>query len=57
VSVIVWAWTAHARNRARYLAAQTDPAYRDVEFIRLRSHRDAAAFLTGLDPVPGAASP
>ncbi len=44
-SVIVWAWTTHALNRARYLAAQADPAYRHLEFIRARSHRETAAFL------------
>ncbi|MFF2554262.1 hypothetical protein ACFVUS_24900 [Nocardia sp. NPDC058058] len=47
-SVIVWAWTTHARNRERYLSFQADPAYGHLEFIRLRSHRDAARFLAGL---------
>lgn len=52
-SVIVWAWTTHARNRANYLAAQHDPAYRHLTFVRLGSHRAAAAFLDDLArPLP-----
>ncbi|WP_330181350.1 (d)CMP kinase [Nocardia sp. NBC_01503] len=47
-SVIAWAWTTHTGNRARYLAWQDDPAYRDITFVRVRSHRDAAEFLAGL---------
>ncbi|MEU8895442.1 hypothetical protein [Nocardia sp. NPDC048505] len=47
-SIIRWAWTTHARNRARYANAQSDPAYRHIVFVRLRSHRDADAFLAGL---------
>ncbi|MCU1648362.1 MAG: hypothetical protein JWN03_8637 [Nocardia sp.] len=47
-SVIVWAWTTHAKNRAQYLSAQADPAYRHIEFVRVRSHREAAAFVAGL---------
>ncbi|MET9489460.1 hypothetical protein [Nocardia sp. NPDC006630] len=48
-SVIVWAWTTHAKNRAQYLTAQVDPAYGHIEFVRVRSHREAAAFVAGLD--------
>ncbi|KQY28003.1 MULTISPECIES: hypothetical protein [Nocardia] len=51
-SVIVWAWTTHARNRANYLAAQSDPAFQNLTFVRLGSHREAAAFLDGLTPAP-----
>ncbi|MGW0246118.1 hypothetical protein ACWDYH_05700 [Nocardia goodfellowii] len=53
-SVIMWSWTTHARNRTRYQAAQADPAYQHIDFIRLSSHRAAEKFLTSLDP---AASP
>ncbi|MEV0337008.1 hypothetical protein [Nocardia sp. NPDC050717] len=48
-SVIRWAWTTHATNRARHLAAQEDPAYGDVTFVRLDSRRAVAEFLDGLD--------
>ncbi|MFD4357556.1 hypothetical protein ACFWPX_33770 [Nocardia sp. NPDC058518] len=47
-SVIVWAWTTHAKNRAHYLAAQSDPAFTNLTFVRLTSRREAAAFLDGL---------
>ncbi|MGW0329837.1 hypothetical protein [Nocardia sp. NPDC003183] len=47
-SVIMWAWTTHAKNRASYLAAQHDPAFGDLTFVRLGSRREAAAFLDGL---------
>ncbi|MFD6452060.1 hypothetical protein ACFWF3_14870 [Nocardia sp. NPDC060220] len=47
-SVIMWAWTTHAKNRASYLAAQHDPAFQDLTFVRLGSRREAAAFLDGL---------
>jgi hypothetical protein len=55
-SVIMWAWATHVQNRTRYLAAQADPTYQGMEFVRLRSHREAAAFLARLDGVPGASS-
>ena len=44
-SVIVWAWTSHARNQARYAAAMTDPAYSRLHFVRLRSPADVQRFL------------
>jgi adenylate kinase family enzyme len=55
-SVIVWAWTTHSRNRARFATAQADPAYRHIEFVRLRSRRDAKAFCAGLVRPPDAPS-
>lgn len=51
-SVIMWAWTTHATNRMRYQSAQNDPAYRDLTFVRLRSHREATDFLTALRDAP-----
>ncbi|WP_211300296.1 P-loop NTPase family protein [Nocardia fluminea] len=54
-SVIVWAWTTHAKNRANYSAAQKDPAFRHLTFVRLGSHREAAAFLDGLACAPPSA--
>ncbi|MFC9995382.1 AAA family ATPase [Nocardia sp. NPDC127526] len=52
-SVIVWAWTTHARNRERYLRAEREPGYRHIEFIRVRSRRDIAVVLAGLTLRPG----
>ncbi|WP_194816427.1 adenylate kinase [Nocardia sp. XZ_19_385] len=54
-SVIMWAWTTHARNRTRYTAAHANPAYQHLDFIHIRSHRDAEHFLTSLtQPVDNA---
>jgi adenylate kinase family enzyme len=45
-SILVWAWTTHARNRARYLAASQDPANAHLTFVRLTSPRAVRRFLT-----------
>ncbi|MGW6421667.1 hypothetical protein ACWF82_03240 [Nocardia sp. NPDC055053] len=47
-SVILWAWTTHAQNRIRYQTAQIDPAYQDLDFVRLSSRRAVRAFLDEL---------
>ena len=44
-SIIAWAWTRHQVVRARYTEAQADPAYAHLEFVRIRSDRDAADLL------------
>jgi adenylate kinase family enzyme len=46
-SIIAWAWTRHRVVRARYSAAQADPANAHLTFVRLRSDDEVAA-LTGL---------
>jgi adenylate kinase family enzyme len=46
-SIIRWAWTSHARVRARTLAA-FEGGYRGRDLVRLRSRREVAAFLAGL---------
>jgi adenylate kinase family enzyme len=45
-SILVWAWTTHARNQARYLAASQDPANAHLTFVRLTSPGAARRFLT-----------
>lgn len=45
-SVIAWAWTQHRVVRERYLQAQADPANARLEFFRLRSRDEVAAFLS-----------
>lgn len=47
-SIILWTLKTHAPVRARYLAILDDPAYAHVDFIRLRSHREADAYLSTL---------
>jgi adenylate kinase family enzyme len=44
-SVIVWAWVQHDAYRRTFQAALTDPAWRHLRFVRLRSSREAEAFL------------
>ncbi len=45
-SIIVWAWTRHRVYRRRYAQAMRDRP--DLAFVRLRSHREAEAWLRGL---------
>ncbi len=47
-SILAWAWTNHRRYRARYLAAQADPANSDLTFVRVRRPADAAALMSGV---------
>jgi adenylate kinase family enzyme len=44
-SIVGWGWTQHAKYVARYRAAMTDPAWSHLDFVRLRTSREAAAFL------------
>jgi adenylate kinase family enzyme len=44
-SIIAWAWTRHRIYQARYAQAGADPANAHLEFIRVRSDREAAALL------------
>jgi adenylate kinase family enzyme len=48
-SVISWAWHSHARYRAQYGAAATDPGNAHLTFIRLAGRGDVDRFLA--DPV------
>ncbi|MFF0490985.1 hypothetical protein ACFYTQ_18350 [Nocardia sp. NPDC004068] len=47
-SIIMWAYRSHATNRARFLAAERDPAFAHLTFVRVRSHREADAFVASL---------
>jgi adenylate kinase family enzyme len=44
-SIISWAWRNHARYRAEYAAAVTDPGNAHLTFIHLTSRSDIAGFL------------
>jgi adenylate kinase family enzyme len=44
-SVVVWAWQRHSAYQTRYLAATTDPAWRHLTFVRIRSRADARQLL------------
>ncbi len=47
-SIIAWAATRHKVYRQRYGEAEHDPRWEGMEFVRLRSQRDADAFLAGV---------
>ena len=47
-SIIRWAWTHYPVVQARYSAASTDPRWAALPFVRIRSRREAAAFLSGV---------
>jgi hypothetical protein len=44
-SLIGYTWRTHGTKRARYTAAMADPAYAHIRFVRLRSQREADAWL------------
>ena len=47
-SIIAWSATRHRVYRQRYRAAEIDPQWRDLHFVRLRSQAEADAFLEGV---------
>jgi adenylate kinase family enzyme len=46
-SIIMWAWTQHAKSRARYGEAMADPAFAHLRFVHLRSQAEVRAFVSG----------
>lgn len=51
-SVIAWAWVKHDEFSDRYAGAMGDPAWRHLEFVRLRSHVDAERWLRSVSGSP-----
>ena len=47
-SIIAWSATRHGRYRRRYTAAEEDPRWADLDFVRLRSRADAERFVADL---------
>jgi hypothetical protein len=47
-SIIAWTATRHRVYRRRYRAAEIDPQWGDLHFVRLRSQAEADAFLEGV---------
>jgi adenylate kinase family enzyme len=47
-SIIAWAATRHGVYRRRYGEAEHDPRWAGLQFVRLRSQREADAFLAGV---------
>jgi adenylate kinase family enzyme len=48
-SVIAWSWQQYPRRRREYERAVTDPAWRHLRIVRLRSRREVRRFLRDLD--------
>lgn len=48
-SIVMWAWTQHGKYQARYGGAMTDPAWRHLEFVRVRSADDVEELLARCD--------
>ena len=44
-SIILWMIRHHAKNRKKYLKMMHDPKYQNIQFIRLTSPKQTAAFL------------
>jgi adenylate kinase family enzyme len=47
-SIIAWTATQHGPYRRRYLAAESDPRWSGLHFVRLHSQGEADAFLAGV---------
>ena len=47
-SIIAWSATRHGVYRRRYGEAEDDPRWAGLRFVRLRSQREADAFLAGV---------
>lgn len=47
-SIIAWTATRHRVYRRRYRAAEIDPQWAGLHFVRLRSQAEAEAFLAGV---------
>ena len=52
-NIIVWAWVKHEEFARRYLDAMADPAWRGINFIRLRSRVEARQWLESIGPPAG----
>ncbi len=47
-SIIAWTATRHGTYRRRYVAAERDPRWSGLHFVRVRSQGEADAFLAGV---------
>jgi len=47
-NILLWSWTNHARNRARYRAAPADPRWAHLRFLRACSRREIRQLILAL---------
>jgi adenylate kinase family enzyme len=52
-SIVRWAWTRHGVYRERYTGAMADPVNAHLDFVRLRSRRQARRWLVDVSLRPG----
>ena len=50
-NIILWAWVKYDEFVQRYLEGMADPRWRDIVFVRLRSHAEARRWLESIGPV------
>jgi adenylate kinase family enzyme len=48
-NIILWSWVKYHEFVQRYLDAMADPRWRDITFIRLRSHDEAKRWLDSIE--------
>jgi adenylate kinase family enzyme len=51
-NIIVWAWVKHDEFTQRYAGAMADAAWRNLQFVRLRSHVEAGRWLRSVSGSP-----
>ncbi len=44
-NILLWSWTTHAKLRRRYRAAEVDPRWAGLTFLRARSRREAESLV------------
>jgi hypothetical protein len=47
-SILNWAWTQHRKYEDRFSRAMVAPELDHIDFVRLRSHDEADAWVSGL---------
>jgi adenylate kinase family enzyme len=52
LNIILWTWVKYHEFVQRYLDGMADPRWRDITFIRLRSHDEARRWLESLGQAP-----
>jgi adenylate kinase family enzyme len=47
-NIILWTWVNYDKYVQRYLDAMADPRWREISFVRLRSHAEARGWLESI---------
>jgi energy-coupling factor transporter ATP-binding protein EcfA2 len=49
-NIVLWTWVKYREFVERYRDAMADPRWRDLDFVRLRSHNEARRWLESIGP-------